>query len=67
MIKTDRLKDIIKLSGYKYEYLASQLNISRHSLRNKVEGVTEFKANEIKQLSYILELGPYQLNDIFFT
>ena len=67
MVNTEELRAIIKESGYKFEYLASQLEITRYSLRNKVENITEFKATEIMKLSEILNLDPMQTDAIFLA
>lgn len=67
MVNTEELRAIIKESGYKFEYLATRLDISRASLRNKVENITEFKLSEIRALEEILKLEPEQRDSIFFA
>ena len=67
MVNTEELRAIIKESGYKFEYLAGQLDITRYSLRNKVENITEFKATEIMKLSKILNLDPIKTDAIFLA
>ena len=67
MVNTEELRAIIKESGYKFEYLASKLDITRFSLRNKIENITEFKLSEVRALEEILKLDPEQRDYIFFA
>lgn len=57
----------IKNSGYRFGYLANQLNLSRAGLYNKINGKTEFLASEIQSLSEILNLDIHEREDIFFN
>ncbi len=67
MVNTEKLKAKMKDSGYKFEWVASQLNIHRASLQNKIEGRTEFKASEIQKLGELLNMTAQQRDSIFFA
>ena len=54
-------------SGYKYNYIAEKLNLSRAGLFKKINNITEFKASEIVMLSDLLKLSPAERDDIFLT
>lgn len=66
MIKTIILKEIIKESGYKLSYIASKLGISRYSLSNKINNVTEFTQSEIVKISKLLKINTDDISNIFF-
>jgi len=61
------LKEKNKSSGYRFGYLANQLNLSRTGLYNKINGKTEFLASEIQSLSDILNLDINERENIFFN
>ena len=68
MTDTQKLKDIISMSGLKYKFLAESLSLTPYGLMNKIENRTEFKASEILTLCNIL--GITSLKDkekLFFT
>lgn len=60
------LKQVIDDKGYKLSYVASELNLTREGLYNKLRGDTEFKASEIKKLVEMLKLTSKETKDIFF-
>lgn len=62
----DDLKSLINHSGYKLSYIASELGISRYSLTNKLNNVTEFKMSEMKKLCDILKIDQQAIGKIFF-
>lgn len=64
---TQRLNEIIQKSGYKRQYIAEQLGITRHSLSNKITGRTEFVASEIRKLRTTLGLTEDETWQIFFA
>ena len=55
---TDRelLDKRIEECGYRLDYIAEQLGITRATLRNKRIGKAEFTASEIKALSSLLHI-----------
>ena len=68
MTDTIALKEIIKKSGLKYSFIASELNITYQGLKNKIENVIEFKVSEVDILCKLL--GITKLNEkekIFFA
>lgn len=67
MVNTDLLNDVITASGLKRGYIAGELDISETSLRNKITGLTEFKAGEIKTLGELLALQSDSITAIFFA
>lgn len=60
------LKDVIIEKGFRISWIAIQLNITRYTLYNKINGVTEFTASEIAKLTEILHLSNLEVNSIFF-
>ena len=63
--KTQLLKDAIKKSGYKVEYIFTQMGLSRNGFYKKLNGETPFKDYEIKRLSELLKLTNDEIIDIF--
>lgn len=57
MIDRERLNERIQGSGYKRKYLARAMRLSDSSLRNKLEGKSEFKLSEAQRLSVLLGLN----------
>ena len=60
------LKDVIIEKGFRISWIAIQLNITRYTLYNKINGVTEFTASEIAKLTEILHLSNLEVKSIFF-
>ena len=56
MTDTKRLRKIIKDKGLTLTYIARELGISRETLRNKIENITEFLPSEINKLCKILDI-----------
>ena len=67
MERFKKLKERIEKSGYKLSYLAEQLGITRFSLTNKLNGVTDFKSEEIKKLCLTLKIQNEDIHLYFFT
>lgn len=68
MTDTEMLKDAIKSSGYKMEFLAGKCGITRQSLTSKVQNESDFKANEIKILCDLLGITELSKKErIFFS
>ncbi len=59
------LKDVIIEKGFRISWIAIQLNITRYTLYNKINGVTEFTASEIAKLTEILHLSNLEVKSIF--
>jgi len=66
MIETDLLKKKIKESGYRFNWIAKQLNLSPFGMRKKVNGENEFKVSEVKKISELLNLNEKEREKIFF-
>lgn len=66
MTNTLKLKEKIDNSGYKKEFIAEQLGITRYALQLKVEGKNEFKGSEIKKLCALLKIDSSEMLSIFF-
>lgn len=65
MTNTDTLKEIIDNSGYKFEYVANYIGMSRGGLYKKLEDGSEFKPSQILKLCELLHLDDGQRLDIF--
>lgn len=61
------LKSAITESDLRPEYFANKMDISVKTFREKVDGVSEFKASEMKKLVDILGLKQADIMKIFFS
>ena len=66
MIETELLKKKIEASGYRFNWIAKQLNLSPFGMRKKVNGENEFKVSEVKKISELLNLNEKERKKIFF-
>lgn len=60
------LEKYIKESGYKREYLAKALGLSRASFIYRMRGTRDFTITEVYKLSMILNLSERDIINIFF-
>lgn len=60
------LRASIARAGVTNRSLAAQLGLSEQALYNKIQGETEFKGSEIKNIARILGLSMGDVNLIFF-
>lgn len=68
MVNTQYLDDLIKSKGFKKDFIAEKLGISRQSLHNKITNNREFTGLEIKKLCEILGITNWkEINAIFFA
>jgi hypothetical protein len=67
MTDSERLREIIKNSGYKMKFLALSLNITPYGFQRKVDGVSDFNAAQIKILCKLLEIKLAEMEQIFFA
>lgn len=67
MTNRDLLNERINASGFKRQYIAEQLGITRESLGNKIAGRSEFVASEIKTLCQLLKINNADMKRIFFA
>ena len=59
MANTEMIRDYIRASGYKMQYVARALKISPNALNLKLQGRTQFKLSEAERLSAVLGLSMY--------
>ena len=67
MVKTELLREYIDKSGFKIQFLAKEIGITRQSLTSKIDGVHDFRVQEAAKLSELLGLTKAQRDTIFFS
>ena len=67
MTDTELLREKIKQSGYKIQFIAKKLGISYQGLLNKINNKSEFRAKEIQVLHDLVNLTEDERVAIFFT
>ena len=68
MTDTAELRQVIKDSGLKLEFIAQKLGLTRFGLQKKIENNSEFKASEILLLCEILNITSLRRREqIFFA
>lgn len=65
MVDTRKLKALLVSSGYTQKDIASKLDLSTTAFFNKLHNISEFTANEIGNLSNILNI--VDKDEIFFA
>lgn len=66
MINTELLRQKIDESGYRFSWIAKQLNLSPYGLRKKVDGENEFKVSEVSKICKLLNISDEGRESIFF-
>lgn len=66
MINTELLRQKIDESGYRFSWIAKQLNLSPYGLRKKVDGENEFKVSEVSRICKLLNISDKERESIFF-
>lgn len=66
MVNTQYLEKMIDDTGIKKAYLASELGITRQSLRKKIINENDFTAREIKLLCEILKISSLKEKEAIF-
>lgn len=66
MTNTELLRKAIKDSGLKYKYIALRLGISANSLTRKVNGISKFDQDEIKDICDLLNITTSSKKDKIF-
>ena len=66
MANTEMIREYIRASGYKLQYVARAMQISPNALGQKLQGHTQFKLNEAERLSVVLGLSMYERDLCFF-
>lgn len=67
MTNTLKLKAAIAESGLNQEQIAEMLGVSLSTFNYKLNGVSEFKASEIKKLAELLKMKDETMVKIFFA
>ncbi|MBU3819324.1 MAG: XRE family transcriptional regulator [Candidatus Faecalibacterium intestinavium] len=66
MVDTMRLREHIQKSGYKLGFIADKMGISSNTLRLKLMQQTDFKVEEARCLSQLLNLSAEERDDCFW-
>jgi len=61
----DLLESKIEASGYKREYIASQIGISRFGLLSKMQNPDRWKVTEMSAIIKLLKLSKTETREIF--
>jgi len=56
MTRTKELKEKIKKQGIKYNFIASQLNLTYAGLKKKIDNESKFDVCEVKKMCEILNI-----------
>lgn len=67
MTDTELLSNKIKESGYKLDFVAKTIGITRETLRRKINNIYLFDSAEISGLRNLLGLSLEEVDKIFFT
>ena len=67
MTDTIRLREKIRLSGYKLSFVADKVGITRQALCNKINNRSDVRADEIQALYKLLGMTPEEREAIFFA
>lgn len=68
MTDTQLLRKRIKKSGFKMQYIAEKLGISRFTLLQKIENKSDFRVSEVEALCNLLGIDSLEeKNCIFFA
>lgn len=65
MDKTNKLKSLIKDSGYKLNFIAQKLGVKRETLWAKLKGNYKFNLDEVKILVELLKIPSDKILDFF--
>ena len=65
MTNTEKLRGIIYNSGYKFEYVAGYIGMTRCGLYKKLQDGSEFKPSQILKLCELLHIDECQRPEIF--
>lgn len=65
MTDTEKLRKVIDKSGYKLEYVANYIGMTRFGLYKKLQDGSEFKPSQILKLCELLHIEDCQRSEIF--
>lgn len=66
MTNVELLKQKFAESGYKLQFIAEQIGLTRQALHNRLAKGSDFTASEIMTLSKLLKLSAAEQKAIFF-
>lgn len=68
MTNTELLRERIDKSGFKMQFIAEKLGISRFTLLQKIENRSDFRVSEVEALCELLCISSLtEKNNIFFA
>lgn len=67
MTRSDKLRQKIQSSGYKYKYIADVLGLSYYGLKRKIDNKNFFNTKEVQELCEILKISTDEKEYIFFA
>ncbi len=67
MVDTERLERLIKESGLKKKFIASEMGLSPWGLTRKIRNCSEFLASEVNALCKVLHISKRVKEEIFFS
>lgn len=67
MVDSDLLKEKIKESGMKVQYVAVQIGLTPAGFYKKLNNESEFKVSEIMSITRVLNLSSADRDAIFFA
>ena len=65
MTDVKRLKNLIKESGMRFNFIAAKCGLTDTGFRNKVDGKRQFTAGEVGALKDVLGLSLKEVDEIF--
>ncbi|MCI7759291.1 MAG: toxin-antitoxin system, antitoxin component, Xre family protein [[Eubacterium] saphenum] len=66
-MNANELKAELARAGFSIPQIADKIGISKKAFYCKLEGTSEFKQNEIKELKRLLSLSDSRVSEIFFA
>lgn len=66
MTNVELLRQKLAESGYKLQFIAEQIGLTRQALHNRLAKGSDFTASEIMTLSKLLKLSAAEQKAIFF-
>lgn len=67
MTDNERIRKKIEESGYKYNFVADSLEITRQTLSNKLNGSSEWTIREAWRIAELLRFSVEDFYQIFFA
>ena len=67
MVNTEKLNDLFKDTGFRKDYIASRLGMTRQNLSLKINNKAPFSAGEMKAMKNIFSISDKTFMEIFFA